>query len=138
LNNPRALKQEQLQSLKMTEKCELEEQVRIVGYNQGGEGLLGPGESLNRYVDFAKGYVCMKFGRGDVPAGKRRDRFKPREEFVVLCPTIGGHSGGPCVNQQGEVIGILSRADPAERQRCYLVPAKELKVLVNKAKKSML
>jgi hypothetical protein len=135
LNDQKAMKIQHLTSLKLTEKCELEEQVRIVGYNQGGEGLLGPGESLNRYVDFAKGYVCMKFVHEQLPLGKRTEIFKPREEIVVICPTIGGHSGGPCVNQQGEVIGILSRADTTENQRCYLVPASEIKVLVNRAKK---
>ena len=56
-------------------------------------------------------------------------------KIVVICPTIGGHSGGPCVNQQGEVIGILSRADPADRQRCYLVPSSEWLPLVKTAKK---
>ena len=137
LNDQKAMKVQQLKSLKLTEKCELEEQVRIVGYNQGGEGLLGPGESLNRYVDFARGYVCMKFVHEQLPLGKRTEIFKPREEIVVICPTIGGHSGGPCVNQQGEVIGILSRADTTENQRCYLVPASEIKVLVNRAKKQM-
>lgn len=108
LNDEKAMKREQLQSLKITDKCELDEQVRILGYNQGGEGLLGPGESLNRFVDFARGYVCMKFTQGNDQdsSTKRRDRFKPREEIVVICPTIGGHSGGPCVNQQGEVIEI--------------------------------
>ena len=135
LNNPQAMKQEKLHQLRITEKCELDEQVRIIGYNQGGEGLLGPGESLNRYVDFARGYVCKKFAGGeDVDDGAGRHRFKPREEIVVICPTIGGHSGGPCVNQQGEVIGILSRADPAESQRCYLVPAYEWKPLLRQAK----
>lgn len=109
VNNQRALKAEDLQSLKLTEKCELDEQVRILGYNQGGEGLLAPGESLNRFVDFARGYVCMKFAQdADTPdastagVSKLRDRFKPRGEIVVICPTIGGHSGGPCVNQQGK------------------------------------
>jgi V8-like Glu-specific endopeptidase len=87
-------------------------------------------------VDFARGYVCKKFVTGE-ESGYLRHRFKPREEIVVICPTIGGHSGGPCVNQQGEVIGILSRADPAENQRCYLVPATEWKALVKKAKNSI-
>jgi hypothetical protein len=134
LNNPPAIKQEKLHQLKITDKCELDEQVRIVGYNQGGEGLLGPGVSLNRYVDFARGYVCKKFAGGEGNDAELRHRFKPREEIVVICPTIGGHSGGPCVNQQGEVIGILSRADPAESQRCYLVPAYEWKALLRDAK----
>jgi len=160
LNDPRALKNEDLKSLKMTDKCELDEQVRILGYNQGGEGLLAPGESLNRYVDFARGYVCMKFAHGSQDDGgavsvggrlergtstgstgsngnKVRDRFKPRVEYVVICPTISGHSGGPVVNQQGEVIGILSRADPAENQRCYISPTNEWKPLVKQAKFAM-
>jgi len=135
LNDEKAMKREQLKSLKITEKCEIEEQVRILGYNQGGEGLLGVGESLNRIVDFARGYVCMKFTQGQTTAStQRRDRFNPRAEVVVICPTIGGHSGGPCVNQQGEVIGILSRADPAENQRCYISPTHEWKYLIKEAR----
>ena len=136
LNNEAAFKSEKLQALRLSEKCELDEQVRILGFNQGGEGLLGPGESLNRFVDFARGYVCKKFvSAGDAP-NNNRDLFKPREEIAVICPTIGGHSGGPCVNQQGEVIGILSRADPADGQRCYLSPTSEWKPLIKLAKKS--
>ena len=163
LNNPDALKKEKLQALKITEKCELDEQVRVIGYNQGGEGLLGPGQRLNRYVDFARGYVCKKFGTAvdnnesnndgagapvaDGPTGvlaamttasvARSDRFLPRKEVVVICPTIGGHSGGPCVNQAGQVIGLLSRADPAESQRCYISPATEWKSLIKKAKSTL-
>jgi len=133
LNNPRAMKKQDLQHLKVTDKCELDEQVRILGFNQGGEALIGPGESLNRYVDFARGYVCKKFATGE-DGGYLRQRFKPKEEIVVICPTIGGHSGGPCVNQQGEVIGILSRADPTETQRCYLAPSSQWKKLVKDAK----
>jgi hypothetical protein len=41
------------------------------------------------------------------------------------------------VNQQGEVIGILSRADPAESQRCYISPASEWKFLLKIAKNSI-
>lgn len=134
LNNPVAMKQEKLHQLKITDKCELDEPVRIVGYNQGGEGLMGSGVHLNRYVDFARGYVCKKFAGGEGSNEELRNRFKPREEIVVMCPTIGGHSGGPCVNQQGEVIGILSRADPAENQRCYLVPTYEWRSLLRDAK----
>lgn len=134
LNNPHALKLEKLHHLRITDKCELDEPVRIVGYNQGGEGLMGPGVSLNRYADFARGYVCKKFAGGEGNEGHLRHRFKPREEIVVICPTIGGHSGGPCVNQQGEVIGILSRAD-SDCQRCYLVPTDEWKDLLEEAKK---
>eukprot|EP00934_Nitzschia_sp_Nitz4_P003673 Nitzschia sp. Nitz4//scaffold115_size69933//47363//53133//NITZ4_006008-RA/size69933-snap-gene-0.86-mRNA-1//-1//CDS//3329533517//3663//frame0 len=144
LNNALALKQEKLHYLKLSDKYELDEQVRIIGYNQGGEGLLGPGVSLNRSVDFARGYVCKKFATSEdmgtsSSSGANqhqslRNKFKPREEIVVMCPTIGGHSGGPCVNQQGEVIGILSRADPAESQRCYLAPTYEWRHLLKEAR----
>ena len=140
LGNEQAFKDEKLQALKLCENVELEEQVRILGYNQGGEGLLGPGENLNRFVDFARGYVCKKFASGEQEETSKnslRDRFKPHEEIAVICPTIGGHSGGPCVNQQGQVIGILSRADPAETQRCYISPTSEWQPLVKMAKNIM-
>jgi hypothetical protein len=142
LNNPHALKQEKLQQLKITDKCEYDEWVKIIGYNQGGEGLMGPGMILNFSVDFARGYVCKKFAvvESNINDHERqpiRHRFKPREEIVVNCDTIVGHSGGPCVNQQGEVIGILSRADPAENKRCYLVPTEEWKPLLKQAKRTL-
>ena len=130
-----AFKKERLHQLKVSNRdAELEEQVRILGYNQGGEGLVRKGMSVNRVADFARGYVCMMFS-ADVEEGYTMSRrFKPKEEIVVMCPTIGGHSGGPCVNQSGEVIGILSRADPGDTQRCYLVPAKAWTGLVKQAK----
>lgn len=136
LNNPDALKNEKLKALKITDKCELDEQVRIIGYNQGGEGLMMPGRQVSRDVDFLRGYVSKIFNPGEqqVVSPKNRDRFKPRQEIVVQSYSIGGHSGGPCVNQNGEVIGILSRADPAENSRCYICPTSEWKRLVKKAK----
>jgi len=137
LNDPVAMRNERLKSLKLTDKYELDEQVRIIGYNQGGEGRLRPGNSLCRYIDFSRGYVSRFFaGGGDEgntsPSGPR---FKPKKELVVNCHTIIGHSGGPCVNQQGEVIGILSRADPAENQRCYISPTSEWQELVRRARR---
>ena len=143
LHNQEGMKKEKLYQLKVAnDKCELDEQVRVLGFNQGGEGLLSEFQKtdVDRYLDFAKGYVCKKYRNENHydhhhehhPTGK--NVFKPREEIVVICPTIGGHSGGPCVNRQGEVIGILSRVDPADPQRCYLVPSCEWKKLVRKAK----
>lgn len=147
-NNSRAMKAEKLQQLKLTKRCELEDSVRILGFNQGGEGRLQPGRHINRCADFAKGYVCKKFktpletsaraeSTSEMKGGGNRHpkpQFVPSEEIVVMVPTINGHSGGPCVNQEGAVIGILSRADLADKQRCYLVPATELKRLIKKAK----
>jgi len=130
---------EGLMSLKSTRHPELEESVRILGFNQGGEGRLEKGKHVNRSVDFAKGYVCKFFQKeinDDSSESSQSTAFNPREEIVVMCPTIAGHSGGPCVNDEGRVIGILSRADPVDRQRCYLVPTAELKTLVHQAKNS--
>lgn len=135
---------EQLRALKLTSRFAMEESVRILGFNQGGEGVLEQGKHVNRAADFAKGYICSKFkaNLADDSSSHSSDSssnhtFTPREEIVIICPTISGHSGGPCVNDEGRVVGILSRSDPVERHRCYLVPTTEIKVLVNKAKMSL-
>lgn len=133
-SNAGAFKNENLHRLKLTKECELEESVRIVGFNQGGEGTLLPGQHINRYLDVARGYVAKKFKIHQDRRQCDNARFAPREEIVVMCPTIDGHSGGPVVNNRGRVIGILSRADAADKQRCYLVPATELKRLLRKAR----
>jgi hypothetical protein len=130
---------EPLQSLKLTRRYELEQAVRVLGFNQGGEGLLEQGKHVNRSVDFANGYIVKQFKMSDDHSSSSGDSsstgFQPREEIVIMCPTISGHSGGPCVNDEGKVVGILSRGDPVDRQRCYLVPSSEIKLLVNNAKK---
>ncbi|GKY97812.1 hypothetical protein MPSEU_000739300 [Mayamaea pseudoterrestris] len=135
-----AMQDETLRSLKLTTRYELEEAVRILGFNQGGEGIFEKGKHINRSFDFAKGYVCKIF-RASMSDDSSHSSdssshctFTPREEIVVMCPTISGHSGGPCVNDDGKVVGILSRADPVDRQRCYIVPANEIKGLVAKAR----
>ena len=134
---------EKLKILKLTTRFELEENIRILGFNQGGEGVLEKGKHVNRSADFAKGYICKKFkaahadddSTSSSESASQHNSFAPREEIVVMCPTISGHSGGPCVNEEGKVVGILSRADPVDRHRCYLVPTSEIKLLVANAKK---
>lgn len=81
--------------------------------------------------------LVMRFSRSEISEQDTFHSFQPRSEIVVICPTIGGHSGGPCVNQQGEVIGILSRVDPADKQRCYLVPTSEFAPLIKEAKRML-
>jgi len=127
-------KKEKIYKLPVTIQAEVEEEVRVLGFNQGGEGLFTPGSTLNRVVDFAKGYVVRSF-KVEESTRQGRRTFIPRHELVVNAPTIGGHSGGPCVNKLGEVVGILSRADPADKGRCYLVPTSEFMPLVEEAKK---
>merc|ERR1712224_756135 len=135
--------EESLSSLKITSRYEIEQQVRIIGFNQGGEGRLERGNHVNTISDFAKGYICKQFKITDDDSTSSDDSssseegvLKPREEIVVLgCKTIEGHSGGPCVNDDGKVVGILSRSDPVDRERCYLVPSSEIKTLITEAKK---
>jgi len=137
------IQQEELSALKMTRRYEYEEAVRILGFNQGGEGILEQGKHVNRSADFAQGYICKLFRPADDNSNSSDEssssmgEFSPREEIVTICPTISGHSGGPCVNDEGKVIGILSRADPVERLRCYLVPVSEIKILVSAAKQKL-
>jgi len=125
------LKPKKLKNLAVSVRIEHEEQIRVLGYNQGGEGITGAGQVLNRTIDLAKGYIC----RLPEDHGHEDKDMLDRKEIVAMCPTISGHSGGPCVNQNGEVIGILSRADPVDKQRCYIVPSSEFIPLVESARK---
>jgi hypothetical protein len=133
LHKPELMKKEKLLSLAVsTHPCELEENIKILGYEQGGGGIMPPGARINRFCAFAKGYICQLPYLHDDEV--RKMTFKPSSEIVAICPTIQGQSGGPCVNLQGEVIGILSRTDNNEAQRCYISPASEWINLIQKAK----
>jgi GTPase SAR1 family protein len=135
-HNEDLMKKEKLLSLKVSQHpCELEENIKILGYEQGGDGIMPPGARINRFCAFGKGYICQlpyQLHNDDENIG--RMVFKPSSEIVAICPTIQGQSGGPCVNLQGEVIGILCRMDLNESQRCYISPASEWISLVVKAK----
>uniref|UniRef100_A0A7S4J5Y0 Roc domain-containing protein n=1 Tax=Odontella aurita TaxID=265563 RepID=A0A7S4J5Y0_9STRA len=127
---------EDLQKLRPTKNCEYEEAVRIIGYSQGGEGLVNS-PRLNRVIEIVNGNICKIHDARELyhKSQMHQDFFRPFMEIVVgNCPTIGGQSGGPCVNQSGKVIGILSRSDPEDKSRCYLVPASAFMELVNVAK----
>jgi Trypsin-like peptidase domain len=135
------LPREELKSLKLTKNFELEESIRVTGFNQGGEGILERGKHISTSADFISGYICKHFKpawqdhsfSSDSSTSQTRT-FAPKEEIVVICPTISGHSGGPCVNNDKKVLGILSRADTDDRTRCYLVPATEIKPLIVQAR----
>lgn len=135
------LKGENLVRLKMEADFQLEEPIRIIGFNQGGEGVLKPGSHVLRNADLAKGFICRMFtapmsddDSDDSSSDSEANTFSPREEIVAMCPTIAGHSGGPGLNGDGNVVGILSRADPVDRNRCYLVPTNQLKSLLKRAR----
>lgn len=135
-----SIQEESLPSLKTTSRFEIEQAVRIIGFNQGGEGRLEVGHHVNRTSDFAPGLILGRFVMDDESTSSDdssvsdEGELKPREEIIVGCRTITGHSGGPCVNDDGKVIGILSRSDPADSHRCYLVPWSEIKPLIKRAK----
>jgi len=134
------LKSEKLKQLKMSSKIEPDERIRIIGFNQGQEGLPVRFAHVNRVADFAHGAVIRMFNACDhVRREEETNRVLiPEKEIIVNCGTIGGFSGGPCVNLSGEVIGILSRADTAgNTQRCYLVPTSEFRKLLEKAVKKI-
>ncbi len=124
--------QERLKCLrKMTEETPRELTVRVLGYRQTGEGVMIDGGHINRIACVNKGFISKPL---DTNANHSSDEFFPRSEIVVVCPTEGGNSGGPFVNDLGEVIGILSRVNPTEANRCYLTASKELKKLLKEAK----
>jgi len=129
---------QELCSLTMTPEFQLEEAVRIVGYNQGGEGYYETCRHISLSVDVVFGNICKIFVAPLQLCGNNmcfERAFMPRSEIITSCATVGGHSGGPCMNSEGHVIGCLSRADPGERDpRCYVVAASEIQPLIRKAK----
>ena len=120
-----------LQSLDLSESAEVNDDVIILGYGQGYKDILPPNATINRCVDYFPGRVTAVAAK---TCDLSRTRFHPREEIAVICPTVGGHSGGPCVNMRGQVIGIVSRVDPRDKLKCYLSPTSEWKYLVDQAK----
>lgn len=141
---------EDLRSLKLTKHFDIAESVRLLGYSQEGEGIFEEGKHISPSIEFVEGKIRRHFkatmyeDNGDSDSsssasGKNLQQnqhhtFAPREEIVMHCLVNSGHSGGPCVNADGKVVGILSRSDPVERDKCYLVPTAEIRPLILKAK----
>ena len=128
---------QRLSSLIMVKDFQLEEAIRIAGYNQEGEGLYEKGSYISLSADFVFGHICRSFNAPNQVCHDSSNRsFKPNSEIVATCFTrpILGHSGGPCINSEGKVLGILSRSDSTEKERCYIVPVSEIQSLVARAK----
>jgi hypothetical protein len=124
-----------LKSLKMKNTFELEEHVRLTGYSQfGGGGISEVRWRIYRSMDVVYGHVRSHFKQPfhvdhieSIASDEDTRSFSPQEEIVVKCITISGQSGAPFINTEGKVLGILSRSDSVEKERCYVVPATEIK-----------
>jgi len=105
-----------------TDGCGNDENVWILGYSQKESPI---------NIESPRGYVIRSFMNMQPERGRRS--FQPRQEIVIVCPNATfGHSGGPCVNREGNVVGILSRGDPIDNKR-FLVPSNQLKLLYKQA-----
>ena len=117
-----------LPGLKLASEFFRGEIVSLIGYNQEGEGVVPPASFVDGRHDELQGRVC-KYSKGPITEGVR-------EEIMVAGDrVIQGHSGGPCLNARGEVLGILSRHDCYNGHRWYLVPYWRLQNELQMAKK---
>lgn len=109
--------------------------IRIIGYNQSGDGfLLDDNYVVNDTPSLNSGFISRLQRESTRALTENGHFFLPTSEIVVDCPVQGGQSGGPCVDSNGKVIGILSRTDPLEPRRCYLAPSDLILELLNTAK----
>jgi len=135
-NNP--FNMENKTELDLCTTSEIKEEVDILGFNQSGEDRHEPGEYINYNASIAIGYVCGKGHSGHTSAqtGPSWVSLTRSETIVENCPAAYvGISGGPCVNRDGKVIGILCRGHKKNERRCYLAPASNLDKILRKAKK---
>ena len=122
------LVKEDLQMLKIREDYKIEQTVRLIGFSQGGVKIVPEGSYLFQNIGCLPGTVV---GRNTYNFESTEGSYSPKKEISVYCETEVGESGGPCINEQGEVIGILSRGHST---LSYLVPASEWKGMLNRAK----
>jgi len=131
----------ELEELQVCEETKLEERIRILGYNQGQIDDLGSAIGLNRNMDVAEGKICLQWDNSQfnqfstevktlpvkkfrpTPRNHRPKMLVQKAEIQIECTNIGGHSGGPVVNDVGQVVGILSSGSTRQR-RGNVVPAK--------------
>jgi S1-C subfamily serine protease len=111
--------------LSLASEWSMGEDVRLIGYNQGGEGLVEEGTILDCQPEVKRGYVCKYFVI-TMNGGTRK------EIVVEGGAVIQGMSGGPCLSASGKVLGILSRHNSFTAYRWYMVPYSELQKLLLK------
>lgn len=132
--SPDVLRRENHQPLSLSYGFRMNEPVLLVGFNQGGEGIIDAGNYPNRTPDCAGGNICRRWESSALlhSDSEAAHCLTPYKEFVAICPNIRGLSGGPFVNSDGKVVGILSRSE-REGSRCYLVPSSEIAFLLRDA-----
>jgi hypothetical protein len=128
LKSPGDFENEALHQLKLTPRCEIEQNVRLVGYGQTTT------TSIDRSIGVYRGYVARKFMNSEWRGRTDRGYVWKHHLSIVTTLTLDGQSGCPCVNDQGEVIGILSQADRADKNKCFVVPTGEFVRLVHDAR----
>jgi len=126
-------KYEEIKSLKLM-KPRIDEQIRIIGFIQRGEGIWEQGNINNHTPSVFRGNVCSIKECVSPILQNDTDIFTTRSEITVECNSFPGQSGGPCVNQDGKVIGILTSMHPNNNGICYVAPISELQLLVSDAK----
>ena len=62
------------------------------------------------------------------------DRNGQTKRIQMTAPTSKGSSGGPVLNDKGEVIGVVTGLDDTGQNINFAVPSKQLKLLLNRSK----
>ena len=117
---PELIKQQGLQQLDLAGPTSLEEPVRILGFEQT-EDL----SEVNRCLGIIAGYVCQHKSDSSEDEEINKYQYVPKIITMLMCSAKPGLIGGPCINRDGKVIGILSCADPNENTRCFVAPTSE-------------
>lgn len=125
-DNPAKIAAQHLVQLPTQTRSNLEDRVSVLGYEQSNDY-----STVNRRLNDVSGYICQK--KSATASPEDRFTFQPLKTTVVMADAKPGHFGGPCVNRQGEIVGILSSGDPDEDSRSFVVPVSEWADLVANA-----
>lgn len=126
--------EEHMRELSLSNHLCPEERVRIVGYphSKSENGLCSYVECVGGRIERLH-KVTMDDDDGEMiqyDGGEDCRAWLPFKEIVVnsCSGVVNGQSGGPCLNEDGDVVGIYCRGQ--ESHVDYLVPASEIKHLL--------